>query len=89
MPTLKAECRSCSGTGLYSGMCEGKGKAVICGTCEGTGCEQICYRQYVGRVRRRDIKTVKASAGPSLITGLGGIGSEMTYKEFLDNVPEV
>jgi len=32
-----AECSSCHGTGLYSGMCEGPGVAVVCLTCDGLG----------------------------------------------------
>ena len=40
---LKIECPSCNGTGLYKGMGEGEGAAVICYKCNGTGCYSYSY----------------------------------------------
>ena len=34
---VKAECTSCGGTGLYVGMCEHDGAAVVCHACKGKG----------------------------------------------------
>ncbi|GAH55007.1 unnamed protein product, partial [marine sediment metagenome] len=31
------ECNDCKGTGLYTGMAEGDGFAVVCHACNGTG----------------------------------------------------
>jgi len=81
--TVEAECSSCGGTGLYSGMCEGPGVAVICIDCEGTGCEKIKYTPFTGRKLRKDIKTVRASRGKFIATGVGPKGKKVTYSEFL------
>ena len=35
------QCRSCKGTGLYVGMGERDGAAVVCHTCDGTGCHHF------------------------------------------------
>lgn len=32
------ECKSCNGTGVFIGMAERDGAAVVCHTCKGTGC---------------------------------------------------
>lgn len=84
MQYVNAECRSCRGTGVYSGMCEAKGEAVVCVTCSGTGCERIGYRPFVGRKRRRGIKTVRKSRGTLIAVGAGPHGEAVTYKEFLE-----
>lgn len=44
-------CKSCDGTGLYIGMGERDGAAVICHSCKGTGCEHIIetYQTFEGR----------------------------------------
>jgi len=55
MSTIDMECRSCEGTGLYSGMCEPKGVAVVCHTCNGSGCEKLSYKPFIGRKPRTDI----------------------------------
>lgn len=39
--TIKRECASCQGTGLYVGFAEHDGAAVVCYTCNGTGCEML------------------------------------------------
>lgn len=38
------ECRSCKGTGLYVGMAERDGAAVVCGTCKGKGERRETHR---------------------------------------------
>lgn len=82
MITVDAECAACRGTGLYSGMCEGKGVAVVCLGCDGTGCEKLSYKPFVRRRGRRDIKTVRLSQGTFLATGVGPTGESITYAEF-------
>ena len=77
-------CGACDGTGVYSGMCERKGEAVVCLHCDGTGNDIICYVPFTGRKRRRGIKTVRRSRGTFIATGVGGTGKEVTYKEFLE-----
>jgi hypothetical protein len=40
---LKIKCPSCKGTGLYEGMGERSGSAVVCHKCKGTGCYNYIY----------------------------------------------
>lgn len=82
METVKTECSSCGGTGLYSGFAEPEGTAVICVTCNGTGCQEIRFKPFDRRKGRRGIKTVKRSRGTFVGTGVGPTGGSVTYKEF-------
>lgn len=84
---VKAACSSCSATGLYSGMCEGPGKAVICLTCGGTGCEEIEYKPYEGRKRKRGIQIIQRSQGRFILGPIGGDGKSMTYAQFEAAIP--
>ena len=45
------QCKSCKGTGLYFGLAERDGSAVVCHTCKGTGCQhtKIEYDDFEGR----------------------------------------
>ena len=38
---LEAVCKTCTGTGLYVGIAEQGGDAVVCHTCKGSGCNKI------------------------------------------------
>jgi hypothetical protein len=84
---IDTECGSCDGSGLYSGMCEGPGRAVICLDCGGTGCHVIQYKPYQGRRRKRGINTIQASRGRFIVGPIGGGGSEMSYAEFEAKIP--
>ena len=44
--TITIECQACGGTGLYKGMCERDGAAVVCEQCHGTGKTEL--RVFVG-----------------------------------------
>jgi len=79
---VQAECSSCNATGLYSGMCEAEGTAVVCLGCNGTGCETVSFTPFTKRRGRRDIKTVYRSGGRFIMTGTGPVGSSITYSEF-------
>jgi DnaJ-class molecular chaperone len=83
---LIVECSSCGGTGLYSGMCEGKGKAVVCLGCKGSGAEVVVLRRYTGRKHYRGIKEIKFSRGRSILS-CGGTGESLTYKQFKEKIP--
>lgn len=85
--TITHECESCSGTGLYSGFAEPKGTAVICLSCGGQGWVQTRYREFTGRKKKAGIKSIRASAGGLLATGVGGVGAAMTYAEFEKQIP--
>ena len=83
MITIKRQCESCGGTGLYSGMGECKGAAVVCHTCNGTGCEvvQIKNTPFTGRKKKVGIKTVY-QANPGI--GLGpNMRGGLPYKLWL------
>ena len=75
MPSVKAECDSCDGTGLYVGFAEAPGTAAVCANCDGTSCVTITYKEWSGRRKgRRGIHTVKRAWNR---------GEPVTYKEFV------
>ena len=51
----KEKCKTCNGTGLYSGMGERDGFAIICNRCDGTGCFEYVH-DYVEFEERRPSK---------------------------------
>jgi hypothetical protein len=92
MATAHAQCVACGGTGLYQGMCEGNGRAVVCLDCNGTACKEIEYRPFSGRVRpngmgRLDHLKIQQSSGRLIIGPIGGAGEEMSYEEFRKRFP--
>lgn len=82
METVKAECNSCGGTGLYRVFTEPVGIAVICAICSGSGCQEITFTPFTRRKGRRGIDIVKRSCGSFVGTGVGPVGSSITYSEF-------
>ena len=62
---IERACGSCGGTGLYVGMAERNGAAVICHTCDGTG--KVSHYQkhpkFQGRKKRDGVKRVFKTAG--------------------------
>jgi len=82
MNKIKTECKSCRGTGLYRGMAEPEGVAVVCLTCKGTGCAEIEYTPFTERKRRSDVRTVKQSRG-SFIMSCGPVGCGVSYEDFM------
>jgi len=58
METIKIECESCDGTGIYKGMCEKDGSAVVCIKCQGTGMIEFNYTPFTERKLRTDVKRV-------------------------------
>jgi hypothetical protein len=83
--SIKIECNACDGTGLYSGIGESKGVAVLCLNCDGTGCDILLYKPFVKRRGRRDIKTVHVSRGMFVATGVGPVSESITYAQFVKN----
>jgi hypothetical protein len=90
---LNEKCPSCKGTGLYVGMGERDGAAVVCNKCRGTGCFKYkhAYEDFLGRVHNPDVKRVYR-ANPGICIGegktckladFGGI----PYKEWVSGVP--
>ncbi len=54
------ECKSCGGTGLYIGLAERDGMAVVCHGCKGTGAHKYRheYEEFTGRRERGDVVRV-------------------------------
>ena len=72
------ECHSCHGTGVYRGMGEGDGAAVVCITCKGTGKEEVRHRfqEFTGRKINPDVRRVyRTGAGIKLQAELVARGS--------------
>ena len=64
------ECQSCKGTGLYVGMAERDGYAVVCHTCGGTGCHHFrhMYQPFSAR-RENDAVTRVLQVNPGICAG--------------------
>ena len=66
------KCKSCGGTGLYIGMAERDGAAVVCHTCKGTGCHKYRYEyeDFTGRAKKPGVVRVYQS-NPGICIGMG------------------
>lgn len=81
--TIKIVCSSCGGTGLYEGFCEQKGHPVVCISCNGTGCDEFQYEPFIKIKEKKGVIGVSLSRGSFIGTGVGSIGREVSYKDFL------
>ena len=65
-------CQSCNGTGLYVGMAERDGAAVVCHDCRGTGCHKFHhkYEEFVIRKERSGVERV-FQTNPGICIGRG------------------
>jgi len=89
------ECKSCNGTGVYVGMSERNGAAVICHTCNGTGRQHYVfeYEEFTGRKIRDGVTRVYKQSYGFIIapkkTKFAGIGTVdmaakgVSYDDFL------
>mgnify|MGYP001157472096 FL=1 len=68
MKTIKIECPKCGGTGLYQGICERDGAAVVCYACKGSGAVTFSYNEFTGRKRRNNVRRVYESGGGYVIS---------------------
>lgn len=75
---IEIQCKSCKGTGLYVGMCERGGAAVVCVICEGTGQTTLEYDTFEGRKERDDISWV-LEANPGIVIGEG---KDLQFRDF-------
>jgi len=69
---VREVCKACSGTGLYVGMAERDGAAVVCHTCGGSGCHAFRheYEPFETRQDRAGVTRVFA-ANPGIVIGIG------------------
>ena len=58
MKEIQIECPACHGTGLYQGMCEQDGCAVVCTKCGGKGYTTYKYNEFTGKKVKEGIKRV-------------------------------
>lgn len=88
------ECKSCKGTGVYQGMGEGGGAAVICQTCKGIGKTEFEYTEFTGRKKKSGVSRVylngygyKISTGVVNFKGIGKVDMDkegVSYEEFCE-----
>lgn len=68
------KCSACRATGLYVGMAERDGAAVICSRCKGTGCHRLVikYEDFEGRKPRERVERVyRTNPGICIANGNG------------------
>lgn len=80
MKYIKVECSACNGTGLYCGMCEPKGEAVVCLDCDGKGWHEVGGKEFTGRKKKAGVKLIRFRSSKLFVTGSSF--QSMTYKEF-------
>ena len=81
--TVETQCSACAGTGVYCGFAEPKGTGVVCLKCNGSGMKIVTYIPFTGRQSRSDVQIVRLSCGNFIGTGVGPVGTSVTYEEFL------
>jgi hypothetical protein len=78
-------CKACGGTGLYQGMAESPGFAVVCNKCNGSGCFHYIhtFETFKKRKRKKEIITV-LQTNPGIKTGCGIMknGDALDYDSF-------
>ena len=82
---LDQECSHCSGTGLYAGMGENKGAAVVCHDCNGTGKFHFVhsYNEFEYRKEKKGIKRVyECNPGIGIGEGITEEGKVLTLEDF-------
>lgn len=89
------QCPSCNGTGVYVGLGEGEGTAVVCSTCKGRGWYEYVYNynEFSGRKHKDGVDRVyldgygyKLGSGKINFDGVGEIDMDregVSYKEFV------
>ena len=83
-----AKCEDCKGTGLYRGMAERDGVAVVCCDCKGTGRvkKKIKYDDPEPLVKVPDIHTV-IECNPGIVVGDNMDFGGMLYEDWFDRLP--
>ena len=78
------ECKACHGTGLYMGMAEKNGAAVVCCTCKGTGKAHFKFEYEVFTIRkqRTDVQRVYRTNPGIFVDGVGSVPGGVTISEW-------
>ena len=79
----RALCETCSGTGLYAGIAERDGFAVVCRSCDGKGWRNRVFEYddpLATRPRRNGVVRV-LYMNPGIICGVGKAG-KLTYESY-------
>jgi hypothetical protein len=90
---IDQECNSCDATGLYTGMAEADGAAIVCSRCKGTGKYRFVhkYTDFTERKDRSNIERVyEVNPGIGIGKGNGHTLEEfggMPYKDWVKGKP--
>lgn len=69
---IKHECTLCGGTGLYVGLAERDGAAVVCSSCNGGGWQESVFSRFTGRKERKNVLRVfETNVGIVIGKGVG------------------
>jgi len=83
--SVMARCEDCNGSGLYRGMMERDGQAVVCMACAGRGWYRIVWKPFKKRARRRGVTQIRTGSG--LILDNPKPTDWMSYAEFERQFP--
>ena len=77
---INEKCKSCKGTGLYTGYAEHDGIAVVCSNCKGTGCYHriLEYEDFECKEKRNEVKRV-IETNPGISCG---VNDRYTFEHF-------
>jgi hypothetical protein len=76
-------CKACEGTGLYVGLAERKGAAVVCSSCDGTGAVEYNPPTPFKQRRFRDNVTSVSQANSGKVLEPGVDLGAISYEDFL------
>lgn len=77
------QCKECKGTGLFKGMGERDGWAVVCHKCKGSGCYHFKfeYEAFHGRVKCDNVQQV-VEVNPGIVLTTRGADRTYTHESF-------
>ena len=80
------ECPDCGATGVFVGMSERNGDAVVCSTCSGTGRHlfRMEYRPFTKRRKRKGVLRVLAT-NPGICSAPGVVSGGVSYAAWLED----
>ena len=81
---VETTCSACQGTGLYAGIGEREGLAVVCKQCDGTGCKTLEYEPFTGLKPRDDVLRV-LQVNPGIVLRPNDTQGGASYQEWLEH----